>query len=309
MLEYLGYDGWWYGDIDKARAVWTEMGLVAAAHGPPDLEAQAALLIARTYREQGLHTKAREGVAEALELAEKSGSRGQIARAKRQLGSWKSRDESVDDGVALLLQAITVLDELGDVEELASASESVADTLILVGRWIEAIPYYERALELLKGHVGYKPEVERRMATLYLTLGDVAKAETLAEDAVNVTAKDDWATVASTGSVLGTVRAAQGRLDEAEALMRQAAAIMADKGFDPMDEWLNLAEFLCRNGQVDEGRAWLAKVAQPHRPGIRARRPAVVLPERTDRGSTRRQLAAEAALGPSACLPAVNGHT
>ena len=28
VLEYLGYDGWWYGDFDKARAVWTEMGLV-----------------------------------------------------------------------------------------------------------------------------------------------------------------------------------------------------------------------------------------------------------------------------------------
>ena len=218
-------------------------------------------------------------------MAEKSGSRGQIARAKRQLGSWKSRDESVDDGVALLLQAITVLDELGDVEELASASESVADTLILVGRWVEAIPYYERALELLKGHVGYKPEVERRMATLYLTLGDVAKAETLAEDAVNVTAKDDWATVASTGSVLGTVRVAQGRLDEAEALMRQAAAIMADKGFDPMDEWLNLAEFLCRNGQVDEGREWLAKVRDYIDQGYVRGGPLWVLPEWPDRGS------------------------
>ena len=66
------------------------------------------------------------------------------------------------------------------------------------------------------------------MASMYLEMGDLATAPRLAEDAVEVVAKDDWATVASAGSVLGTVRAAQGRTAEAERLLREAAAVMAD---------------------------------------------------------------------------------
>ena len=34
VLEYLGYDGWWYGDFDKARAAWTEMRLVRSRARP-----------------------------------------------------------------------------------------------------------------------------------------------------------------------------------------------------------------------------------------------------------------------------------
>ena len=76
------------------------------------------------------------------------------------------------------------------------------------------------------------PEV---VAQTLLDLGDVAGAAEHAETAVRLTPPDDWATVASTGMVLGLVREAQGRLDEAESLLREAVQVMGRTDFGALE--------------------------------------------------------------------------
>jgi tetratricopeptide (TPR) repeat protein len=272
VLETLGYEGWWYGDLDKATVAWKEMAEVAGAHGQIDMQAQALVLLARAMRNKsGYQSVVGDLINQALELAERGGSRMQAARIRRQLGAWMSIDESAEKGLENLLAAAAVLDELGDVEELALALQFAGDIAHQQGRLQEAVAHCQRSLDLLADHVGYKPETERRLASIYLEMGDVASAAAMAEDAVEVVADDDWFSVASTGSVLGTVRAAQGRLTEAESLLREAVHVLEGREFPETDIWLNLAEFLCRHGQPAEGREWLARlrdlIDRRYRPG------------------------------------------
>ena len=90
--------------------------------------------------------------------------------------------------------------------------------------------------------------------------------------------------------VLGLVREAQGRLDEAESLLREAVQVMGRTDFGALEEHLSLAEFLLRRGRTDEGNEWLAKaranVAKLH-------------PDSPLRGYVDRRAAAAAAAGAS----------
>jgi len=97
------------------------------------------------------------------------------------------------------------------------------------------------------------------MAQTLLMMGDVPAAAEHAEEGVRLAGKDDWATVAATGMALGLVREAQGRLEEAEKLLREALDVMERVDFNPWEEEIAMAEFLLRNGRTAEGNDWLAK--------------------------------------------------
>ena len=116
-----------------------------------------------------------------------------------------------------------------------SAIQFEGDSWYRVGESAKAMELYRRVAPLLAEHIGYLPEVERRMAHALLDMGDIGEAETMALQAVAHTVEDDWATVASRAKTLGLVRAAQGRNDEAEALLRDAIATMLAREF-PADE-------------------------------------------------------------------------
>ena len=68
---------------------------------------------------------------------------------------------------------------------------------------------------------------------------------------------EDWATIASTATMLGRVRAAQGRDDEAEGLLREGVEIIERTQFRiaAVDKYLALAEFLLARGR-EEGDRW-----------------------------------------------------
>ena len=107
------------------------------------------------------------------------------------------------------------------------------------------------------------------IAHALLELGELSEATRTIEEAHAATPADDIATIASTSMVLGLVREAEGKFEEAEPLLRKGLELTESTDYNPWEYNLSLAEFLLRRGRTDEGRQYLAKAvasASPYGP-------------------------------------------
>jgi ATP/maltotriose-dependent transcriptional regulator MalT len=82
-----------------------------------------------------------------------------------------------------------------------------------------------RRLRATREH-GFLVEAERTLAEVLVAEGRVTEAERVAEHARKTVGADDIWSRASTLHALGLVRAAQGRQEEAESLLRESLAII-----------------------------------------------------------------------------------
>jgi class 3 adenylate cyclase/tetratricopeptide (TPR) repeat protein len=258
-LEFLGYGGWWHGDLEGAEEKWIEMREVAASTGLPSREAEALVLLARVAGQLGDVDSWRQLLSEAREVAERGPSRLTRARVQRALGSFLSLSESEEEAELLLRSAAMALEEFGDREELYVALAYLGDIEGRRDHPAGALETYRNALESVREHVGYRPEAERRIAQALLALGEIEEAARVAEQAAATVGEGDVATVASTGMVVGLVREAQGRPDEAEQLLREAVEVIGRSAYNPWDQELSLAEFLLRQNRTEEAGDWLAR--------------------------------------------------
>jgi tetratricopeptide (TPR) repeat protein len=258
-LEFLGYGGWWRGDLDDAARTWQEMARVAEEADLPDRWALATLHLGAIARLRGDVAGARELFARALRQAEQSRSRLTRATVARAYGNFLANTDAEEEGEPLLLEAAAVLDEFGVRDELAAALHGLGDSRRRRGRLSEALDYYERALEACMEHVGFRPEAERRLAQVLLDMGNLGRAEEHALRGAELVGRDDVATLASTKMVLGLVREAQGRAEEAEPLLRDAVALLEPTDYNGWEEALSLAEFLLRAGRTADGEEWAAR--------------------------------------------------
>ncbi|MGI8929219.1 MAG: AAA family ATPase [Candidatus Limnocylindrales bacterium] len=256
--EMLGWGGWWHGDLDRAQSAWTDMRRVAREIGWISREADALVHMIGVAAHRGDMAARQRLLDEARALAARSPSRLTRARLDRTYGIFLGISGKDDEAIGLLLSAGAVLEEFGDRTEAHSAYQVAGNVELLRGRLPEALSLYERAMGLVLEHVGYLPEVHRLMAQALLGMGDIVGAEQHAEEAVRLTGKVDWATVASTAMVLGLVRTAQGRVEEAERLLRDALAVIRGTDFNPWEEEIGLAELLLRAGRTAEGNELLA---------------------------------------------------
>jgi len=276
-LEWLGYGGWWHGDLDAAEGPWTEGRAIARANGWASLEAEALVRLSMLAAHRGDHGRRSALLAEARSLAEQGPSRLTLASVERAYGSFLAATSSDLEGEAMLRAAAGVLEEFGERQEWHTALIHLGDIERHRDNPAAALVLYRRGLELVLEHVGHRPEAQRRIAQALLELGDVDEAAAQAEEAVAITGKDDWGTVASTRSVLGLVREAQGQAAEAERLLRDAVETIGRTDFDSWFEDLSLAEFLLRAGRFEEGNQYLAKArASAERQGPRSVRLAQV---------------------------------
>jgi hypothetical protein len=76
-----------------------------------------------------------------------------------------------------------------------------------------------------------------------------------------VVAADDYASVANTKMVLGSVRLRQGRTSEGETLLRDAVAAVerTDYVAERWEQYLALTEFLIAQGRHEAAREWIQK--------------------------------------------------
>jgi tetratricopeptide (TPR) repeat protein len=204
-------------------------------------------------------------VAEALELADESGNitvLGWALVSQARIDSLRGR---LDEAAAGLAQAEELFSESGDQWALARVNNHFG--------WVERrrgdLPAAERrfrdAIRILKPleDRGTLCESQRGLAQILVSLKKVDEAERFALEARETVGPHDTISRATTRMALGIVRAAQGVDEDAEALLREAVAVVDGKPLLLIRRELvtALARFLRERGRVDEAEEYEAELA------------------------------------------------
>ncbi len=265
-LEVRARIAWWVGDFATQERVADEALEIARRLERKDLEAHALSDLAQAYRRQQRGDEAEELLTRGLELAGESGSIVARAEALHSLGLLKlDRGESAE-GERLLEEARTLFAEVGGnwmlgrtLNELARAAEQQAD-------YAKAERLLRDAIRLLKPleDRGALCESQRALAEVLIRRNHLDEAERIALEAVETVGEHDLSSQATTKMTLGLVRAAQGRDVDAEALLREALAIVEETGFTAIEVWVmsQLERFLRERGRDEEAAAYRIRLAE-----------------------------------------------
>ena len=219
---------WWVGDAEAARRHGDATIELARATGRRDLESLALSRLAAVANVSGDREEALALTERAIELAVESGSREAIGQARSIAGRCAIAIEDFDAAEVGLREAMAAFEEAG-------AAGLVGWTKSMLGTLEARRGALERAEELLRDAVrrlraaqehGFLVEAERNLAEVLVRQGRLAEAERIAEQAHKTVGREDAWSRASILHALGLVRAAQGRTDEAEALLGESLAIL-----------------------------------------------------------------------------------
>ena len=145
------------------------------------------------------------------------------------------------------------------LNELAWAAEQQED-------YAKAERLLREAIRLLKPleDRGALCESQRQLAEVLIRRNHLDEAERIALEAVGTVGEHDVSSRATTTMTLGLVRAAQGRDADAEALLREALAMVEETGFCGIETWVmsRLEEFLRERGRDEEAAAYRARLAE-----------------------------------------------
>lgn len=256
---------WWLGNL-AADEKYLRLALaVAQEAGRADLEATAneelaSVALSRRDLDQASHLAER-----ALELL--AGSSHHVARAWAllQRGRVALAYGRLDDAETDLREALELFDEAGAAWGLARANDVAASVAWRSGDTATAERRFRDAIRLLAPieDRGALCESQRQLAQLYVELGRVDEAEVLALQARKTVGPHDMASRATTRMALGIVRAAQGRDEEAERLLRDALDVIKTTGMTSVREatLTALAGFLRERGRGAEADAYEAEAA------------------------------------------------
>ncbi len=245
----------WLGDTVAGQRFLMDARDVAQAADRKDLETAATHVLASTAVLRLELERAEPLVARGLELADESGSilaRAAALQTRAQLDRVGGRD---DDAAAGFEEAHALFVEVG-------YASGTANTLIQLGRVARrrgdvarAEASFRDAIRILKplGERGFLCEAQRSLAEVLAVQGKLEEAERYALEARETVGPEDRVSLATTLLALGAVRAAQGRDEEAELLMRDAVAGLAQLEYRAAEvEALEaLAQFLRERGRDD----------------------------------------------------------
>jgi class 3 adenylate cyclase/tetratricopeptide (TPR) repeat protein len=227
-LEMRAAIAWMLGKLDDHERFTLLARDVGRALDRPDLEADALgeLAGARIHR---LDLEAAwELVEEAAELGQTSGN--PVTRAWTQ-----SRRARIRELQGELAEAERLANEAREAFAHAGASWELGRQLACLASIVErrgdsaaAERWYRESIQVLQGieDRGMLCESQRGLAELLVRLGRLEEAERLAVEARGTVGPHDAVSRATTRKALALVRAAQGRDDEAEALLREALEIV-----------------------------------------------------------------------------------
>jgi tetratricopeptide (TPR) repeat protein len=219
---------WWMGDAEASRRHAEASLALAREMGRLDLESIALSRLADLANVEGVSDEARDLTRRATATAEESGSREALAFALASAGKCGSLAGDLDSAESSLRDALAAFEETG-------AAARAGWTMNQLGALELRRGNVERAVELLRDGLrrlratqdrGFRVEAERQLAEALVAAGKVAEAERLAEHAQKTVGCQDVWSRASTLHALGLVRAAQGRVQEAEALLEKSLAIV-----------------------------------------------------------------------------------
>jgi class 3 adenylate cyclase/tetratricopeptide (TPR) repeat protein len=257
--------GWWLGDLDDDER-WIGKALeVAREIGRKDLEASAAddlasAAIARLDLDRAIRL-----VTEALELAEESGNITALGWALVSQARIDALRGLLDEAAAGLDRAEELFSQSGNAWALARLSNHYGWVERRRGDLAAADRRFRDAIRILKPleDRGTLCESQRGLAQILVGLKKIDEAERYALEARETVGPHDTISRATTRMALGVVRAAQGRDEEAEALLREAVAVVDGKDLLLIRRELvtALASFLREGGRVDEAEEYEAELA------------------------------------------------
>ena len=253
----------WVGDRAGSRRYAHRALEAAEESGRKDLVSWAANGLASSYLSELDLDRAEELANKARRLAEETGgivTRGQalhiLANTAELRGDLDEAERLYQDAIALFAEAGAVLDHGRNLNHLAELVMSQGDDERAEGLTREAIGMLEPL-----GDRGYLCESQRVLAEALVHQGRIEEAERYALEAMETVGPQDVTSLATTRMALGLVRAAQGRDEEAESLLREAV----DRARNLAPGWIDglvlrrLTDFLTARGRGGEA----AELASP----------------------------------------------
>jgi tetratricopeptide (TPR) repeat protein len=162
----------------------------------------------------------------------------------------------LDAGLKTHRQFLAASEEAGAVQLQVAALRHLAGDLDYLHRHAEAAQCLDRALELSEssGERWNRSELYALRGRAALALGDVIAADEFIGQAVEFLRDYDVAAISEVHHALGVIRAAQGRLAEAESSLRLSLDVLGptDYNWNKVEPALALAEFLADRAAANE---------------------------------------------------------
>ena len=214
--------------------------------------------------------KAEEVLAAAVKLADSSGSLSASAWASRIRGSILLRRGRFDEAADAFHTARVLFDEIGAASD-AGRTQQLEGVAVWQGGDADRAEQIlrEAVRQLLSLEERAKViEAQRTLAEIVLAKGHVEEAERWALSAVETVGMQDIMSRSNVRMVLGLVRAAQGRDEEAELLLREAIDALAETDFrnvepEPLAAYVRFLRERDRDDEADVVERRLDALLQP----------------------------------------------
>ena len=258
--------GWWLGDLDDDER-WIGKALeVAREIGRKDLEASASdelasAAIARLDLDRGDAGSSPRHSSSPRKAATSQPSGGRVVSQAR-IDALRGL---LDEATAGLARAEELFSQSGNAWALARVNNHHGWVERRRGDLVAADRRFRDAIRILKPleDRGTLCESQRGLAQVLVGRGKIDEAERYAIEARETVGPHDTISRATTRMALGIVRSAQGRDEEAEALLREAVEIVSGKELYLIrrEVLLALAGFLRDRDRGDEAEEYEAEIA------------------------------------------------
>jgi tetratricopeptide (TPR) repeat protein len=255
----------WLGDATEHERYATAALEAARVAERKDLEALVIQSLVSQYVLKLDFAAAGPLVLRSLELADASGSVFSRATALQSKGWVELVSERPVEAEEAFAEARSLFAEIGNTNREAHATMMVGRAVFAQGDLARAEQLLRDAVRALKGmnDRGSLCEAQRALAMTLAARGSLDEAERFALEARETVGTEDRVSIPTTTLGLGVVRAAQGRHEEAEALMREAIDGFQVYELRSLEHWAlrYLSEFLRARGRDDEAAVYEARRA------------------------------------------------
>ena len=237
-------------------------GVALELVGPSDSVARARILAVLTEYSDPLDWQSRMELADrAVAVAQRAQDPPTLLRVEAQTAATRAQPERHDERLATTAEMVALADRLGDPVARFNANYGRLELLGQTGD-LDAMNDALATLAAIVADTAYPYHLwQLRLAQTgrALLAGDLAAAETLADEALNLGTRNGHPNAtAAYGGQLATIRQHQGRLDEVIEFFAQAAA---DNPSLPALQ-ISVASMQCELGDLDEARRLYAPVAE-----------------------------------------------
>ena len=137
------------GDFEGARADYETALKFARDAGEQQVEWRALLDLGKLWRSRDYH-HAWDCFETALELARRADDLAVLAQSLNWMGNWYANDEKPQRAVAYHQEALKIVEQWGDRQELANTLDLLGIANLLGGDLNSSIHYYNRAIPLFR---------------------------------------------------------------------------------------------------------------------------------------------------------------